>query len=91
MPKYVIERESPGVATWSPERLRATSQRSVDVLRSLGPDIQWLESYVTDDRLYCVYVAKNEELLRTHAAKGGFPISRISRVAGMIDPTSAES
>ena len=90
MPKYVIEREIPGVGSWSPEKLQATSRKSVEVLKSLGPDIQWLESYVTGDRLYCVYIAPGEELIRAHAAKGGFPANRISRVAAEIDPTTAE-
>ena len=91
MPKYVIEREIPGVGSWSPDKLKAASRRSVSVLRELGPDIQWLESYVTGDRLYCVYIAPSEELIRTHASKGGFPVTRISRVAAEIDPTTAEN
>ena len=90
MPKYVIEREIPGVGSWPAEKLQATSRKSVEVLKSLGPDIQWLESYVTGDRLYCVYIAPGEELIRAHAAKGGFPANRISRVSGKIDPTTAE-
>ena len=90
MPKYVIEREIPGVGSWSDDKLQATSRKSVEVLKSLGPDIQWLESYVTGDRLYCVYIAPGEELIRAHAAKGGFPANRISRVSAKIDPTTAE-
>ena len=90
MPKYVIEREIPGVGTWGDDKLQAASRKSVEVLKSLGPDIQWLESYVTGDRLYCVYISPDEGLIRTHATKGGFPVTRISRVAGKIDPTTAE-
>ena len=90
MPKFVIERDIPGVGSWAAEKLQATSRKSVEVLQSLGPQIQWLESYVTGDKLYCVYIAPGEELLRAHAEKGGFPINRISRVSGKIDPTTAE-
>ena len=90
MPKYVIEREIPGVGSWPPEKLKAASRKSNEVLRDLGPEIQWLESYVTGDRIYCVYIAANEQLLRKHAEQGGFPINRISLVTGMIDPTTSE-
>jgi glucokinase len=90
MPKFVIEREIPGVGSWPAEKLKAASSKSVAVLKELGPDIQWIESYVTGDRLYCVYIAPGEELIRTHASKGGFPVTRISRVATQIDPTTAE-
>jgi hypothetical protein len=90
MPKFVIEREIPGVGSWPAEKLQAAARKSVEVLRALGPDIQWLESYVTGDRLYCVYIAPGEELIRTHGAKGGFPVTRISRVATKMDPTTAE-
>lgn len=90
MPKYVIEREIPGVGAWPQEKLQAASRKSVEVLKELGPDIQWLESYVTGDRLYCVYISPSEDLIRTHAAKGGFPVTRLSRIAGKIDPTTAE-
>jgi len=90
MPKFVIERDIPGIGQWPAEKRRAASQKSVEVLKSLGPDIQWLESYVTGDRLYCVYIAPNEELIRSHAAKGGFPCNRISEVAATMDPTTAE-
>ena len=90
MPKYVIEREIPGVGSWSADKLQAASTKSVAVLKELGPDIQWIESYVTGDRLYCVYIAPGEELIRTHASKGGFPVTRISKVATQIDPTTAE-
>lgn len=90
MPKFVIEREIPGIGQWPADRRRAASRKSVDVLKSLGPDIQWLESFVTGDRLYCVYISPSEELIRTHAARGGFPANRISEVAAMMDPTTAE-
>jgi hypothetical protein len=90
MPKFVIEREIAGVGQWPADKLRAAAEKSNGVLRQLGPEIQWLESFVTDDRLYCVYIAPNEQLVREHAAKGGFPITRISQVRGQLDPTSAE-
>jgi cell division inhibitor SulA len=91
MPKYVIEREIPNVGELSPEQLQAISQKSCAVLSNLGPEIQWVESYVVDDRIYCVYIAPNEELIREHARQGGFPANRISEVRRMIDPTTAES
>ena len=91
MPKYVIEREIPDVGELSPEQLQAISQKSCAVLSNLGPQIQWVESYVVDDRIYCVYIAPNEELLREHARQGGFPANRISEVRSIIDPTTAES
>lgn len=90
MPKYIIERELPGAGKLSPEELHAISQKSCSVLTKLGPQIQWVESYVTDDKLYCVYIAANEELIRQHARQGGFPANRISEIKSMIDPTSAE-
>jgi hypothetical protein len=90
MPKYVIERDIPGVGKLSPAELRNISQKSCSVLGKLGPQIQWLHSYVTGDRLYCVYIAANEEMVREHARQGGFPANRISRVTTMIDPTTAE-
>jgi hypothetical protein len=90
MPKYVIEREIPGIGSWSADTLKRASRKSVAVLQELGPTIQWIESYVTGDRLYCVYIAPDEALIRTHAAKGGFPVTRISRVVTAIDPTTAE-
>ena len=90
MPKYVIEREIPGAGKLSPQDLKAISQKSCGVLGKLGPQIQWQQSYVTDDKVYCVYIAPNEDLVREHAAQGGFPANRISRVASMIDPTTAE-
>lgn len=91
MPKYVIEREIPDAGKLSPEQLRAISQKSCDVLRELGPQIQWIQSYVTDDKIYCVYIAPNEERVREHAQKGGFPANRISEVRQVIDPTTAET
>lgn len=90
MPKYVIEREIPGAGSLSPEQLQATAQKSCSVLRDLGPQIQWVQSYVTDDRLYCVYISPDEETIREHARRGDFPANRISRVRKVIDPTTAE-
>ncbi|BCX82088.1 hypothetical protein MIT9_P1672 [Methylomarinovum caldicuralii] len=90
MPKYVIEREIPGAGNLSPEELTAISQKSCGILREMGPQIQWVESYVTQDKIYCVYIAPNEEAVREHAAKGGFPADRISEVKTKIDPTTAE-
>lgn len=90
MPKYVIEREIPGAGKFTPQELRAISQKSCTVLGKMGPQIQWVESYVTGDRIYCIYIAPNEEMIREHAKQGGFPANRISEVARMIDPTTAE-
>ena len=90
MPQYVIERQMPGVGKLDASDLKAASQTSCSVLRDLGPDIQWVHSYVTDDKIYCVYRAPNEDLLREHAQRGGFPINKVSEVQNMIDPTSAE-
>jgi hypothetical protein len=90
MPKYVIEREIPGAGKLSAAELKSISQKSCGVLNKLGPQIQWVESYVTDDKVYCVYVAPNEQLIREHAKQGGFPANRISEVKRMIDPTTAE-
>ncbi len=90
MPKYVIEREIPGAGKLSAQDLQAISQKSCGVLRNLGPQIQWVESYVTDDKVYCIYIAPNEELIREHASQGGFPANRISEVRTVIDPTTAE-
>ena len=91
MPKYVIEREITGVGNSPAEALQAVSQTSCSVLRELGPQIQWLESYVTDDKIYCVYIAPNEDVIREHATRGGFPANRISEVKTIIDPTTAEA
>ena len=90
MPKYLIERELPGAGNLSEEELRAISQKSCSVLNQMGPQIQWVHSYVTDDKIYCLYVAPNEEMVREHARKGGFPANRISEVKNMIDPTTGE-
>ncbi len=90
MPKYVIEREIPGAGKMPQEELRAISQKSCAVLRNMGPEIQWLESYVTGDKIYCIYIAPNAEAVREHAAQGGFPSNRVSEVVRMIDPTTAE-
>ncbi len=90
MPKFVIERDIPGAGKLSPQELRAISQKSCGVLRDLGPQVQWVHSYVTDEKVYCVYVAPDEEAVRRHAKLGGFPANRISRIRSMIDPTTAE-
>ena len=90
MPQYVIEREMPGVGKLGAEDLKAASQTSCSVLRDLGPDIQWVHSYVTDNKIYCVYRAPNEGLLREHAQRGGFPINKVCEVHSMMDPTTAE-
>jgi hypothetical protein len=90
MPKYVIEREIPNAGKLSKDELQAISQKSCGVLRNLGPQIQWLQSYVTGDKLYCVYIAPNEKMVREHAEQGGFPANRISEVKSIIDPTTAE-
>ena len=91
MPKYVIERDIPGAGKLDREQLHAISQKSCGVLRSMGPQIQWVESFVTDDKVYCVYIAPNEQAVRDHAQQGGFPANRISEVRTMIDPTTAET
>jgi hypothetical protein len=90
MPKYVIEREIPGAGDLTAEQLNGISQKSCSVLNELGPQIQWVQSYVTDDKVYCVYIAPNEEMVREHAARGGFPANKISEVKNIIDPTTAE-
>jgi hypothetical protein len=90
MPKFLIEREIPGAGKLSPAELHAVSQKSCSVLRNLGPKIQWLESYVTDDKIYCVYIAPDEATIREHAKQGGFPANRISAIRRMIDPATAE-
>src|SRR5919199_4723823 len=91
MPKFLIEREIPGAGDLSPEQLRAISQKSCGVLRGMGPQIQWVQSYVTGDKVYCVYIAPDEEMVREHAAQGGFPANRVSEIKSVIDPTTAES
>ena len=91
MPKYVIEREITGAGKLSSEEVQGISQKSCGVLQEMGPQIQWVESFVTDDKIYCVYIAPDEEAIREHAQKGGFPADRISEVKLMIDPTTAEA
>ena len=91
MPKFIIEREISGAGKLSPLDLKGVSKKSCSVLQNLGPQIQWVESYVTDDKIYCVYIAPNEEMIREHARQGGFPANRVSAVRRMIDPTTAES
>lgn len=91
MPKYVIERDVPGAGKMKPEELHAISQKSCGVLRNLGPEIQWLHSYVTDDKIYCVYIAPNEHMVREHARQGGFPANRVSQIRTVIDPTTSET
>lgn len=90
MPKFVIEREIPGAGKLSAADLHGISQKSCGVLSNMGPKIQWLHSYVTDDKIYCVYIAPDEATIREHAAQGGFPANRVSRLATMIDPTTSE-
>ncbi len=90
MPKYVIEREIPGAGKLTAEQLKGISQTSCVVLEKMGPQIQWVHSYVTDDKIYCVYIAPNEEMVREHAKQGGFPANSVSQVATMIDPTTSE-
>jgi len=90
MPKYVIERELPGAGALSADQIQAISQKSCGVLKALGPQIQWVQSYVTGDKIYCVYIAPNEEMIREHAKQGGFPANRVSEVKRIIDPTTAE-
>ena len=90
MPKFVIEREIEGVGKLPKEQLQAISQKSCGVLHNMGPQIQWIQSYVTDDKIYCVYIAPDEETVRQHAQQGGFPANRISQVRTVIDPTTAE-
>jgi hypothetical protein len=90
MPKYIIERELPGAGDLGDDQVRGISQKSCQVLGELGPQIQWVESFVTDDKIYCVYIAPNKEMIEKHAQKGGFPANKISKIRRMIDPTTAE-
>jgi hypothetical protein len=90
MPKYVIERELPGAGKMSPGELQGVAQKSCGVLRNLGPEIQWVQSYVTDDKIYCVYIAPNAEIVREHAKQGGFPANTVAQVRSVIDPSTAE-
>jgi hypothetical protein len=91
MPKYVIEREIPNAGSLTQEQVLGISQKSCSVLKNLGPQIQWVESYVTQDKIYCVYIAPDEAMVREHAKQGGFPANRVSEVKRIIDPTSAEA
>jgi hypothetical protein len=91
MPKYVIEREVPGAGSMSSEDLRDLSQNSCNVLTDMGPQIQWVQSQVTDDKIYCTYIAPNEDVIRQHAEQGGFPANKVSEVRAVIDPTTAEA
>lgn len=91
MPKFLIEREIRGAGALSPQEFQGIAAKSCSVLRNLGPQIQWVHSYVTDNKIYCVYIAPNEELIREHASQGGFPANRISEIKTTIDPTTAES
>ncbi|NMQ18610.1 DUF4242 domain-containing protein [Candidatus Competibacter phosphatis] len=91
MPKYLIERELPGAGKLSPADLKAISQKSCSVLHNLGPQIQWVQSYVTDDKIYCIYIAPNAEMVKQHAEQGGFPADPISEIKAGIDPTTAEA
>lgn len=90
MPKFVIERDLPGAGKLSPKELQSISQKSRQVLEELGPQIQWLQSYVTDDKIHCTYIAPNAKLIEEHARRGGFPANRISEVRSVIDPTTAD-
>jgi hypothetical protein len=90
MPKYVIEREIPGAGNLTADELKGISQKSCGVLQKLGPQIQWIESFVTGDKIYCVYIAPNEAMVREHAKQGGFPANRVSEVKTVIDPTTSE-
>ena len=90
MPNYVIEREIPGASKMTEDQVRDAAMKSLEILKDLGPQIQWLHSYVTDDKVYCVYIAPNEAMVREHAARGGFPANKVSAVRETIDPTTAE-
>ena len=90
MPKFVIEREIPGAGKLSSKELQGISKKSCDVLRELGPQVQWVHSYVTDDKIYCVYIAPDEKAVREHAEMGGFPANSVSEIRSVIDPTTAE-
>ncbi|MGI9227541.1 MAG: DUF4242 domain-containing protein [Gammaproteobacteria bacterium] len=90
MPKYIIEREIPGAGDLSAEELKGISQKSCSILQNMGPQIQWVQSFVTNDKVYCTYIAPNEDEIRKHAQEGGFPANSISEIKGVIDPTTAE-
>jgi cell division inhibitor SulA len=91
MPKFVIEREIPGAGSLSADQIQAIAQKSCSVLNNLGPQIQWLQSYVTENKIYCVYIAPNEQMVREHARQGGFPANSVAQVRRVIDPTTSES
>ena len=91
MPKFVIERDLPGAGSLKPQELNAISQKSCGVLKNMGPQIQWVHSYVTQDKIYCIYIAPDEKTVREHASQGGFPANRVSEIKTMIDPTTAEA
>jgi hypothetical protein len=91
MPKFLIEREIPGAGAMSPQQLQSVAEKSCSVLRNLGPQIQWVHSYVTDNKIYCVYIAPNEQMVREHASRGGFPANRVAEIKTTIDPTTSES
>lgn len=90
MPKYIIERDLPGAGNLSADELKSISQKSCSILKNMGPQIQWVESFVTDDKVYCTYIAPNENEIRQHAEEGGFPANKISEIKGVIDPTTSE-
>ena len=90
MPKYIIERDLPGAGKLTPQELHGVAQKSCGVLQKLGSKIQWVQSYVTGDKIYCVYIAPNEDLIRQHAQQGGFPANKINEIKAVIDPTTAE-
>ncbi|HWY43762.1 MAG TPA: DUF4242 domain-containing protein [Candidatus Sulfotelmatobacter sp.] len=91
MPKFVIERELPGAGSLTTEELQGVSEKPCSVLRNLGPQIQWVQSFVTDNKIYCIYIAQNEEIVREHAKQGGFPANSVAQVRRVIDPTTAEN
>ena len=91
MPKFVIERDLPGAGSLSTQELNAISQKSCGVIKNIGPQIQWVHSYVTQDKIYCIYIAPDEKTVREHASQGGFPANRVSEIKTMIDPTTAEA
>lgn len=91
MPKFLIERNIPGAGSLTPNELKAISEQSCSVLRQMGPEIQWVQSYVTPDKVYCIYIAPDEETVREHASRGGFPANVVTRINGIIDPTTAEA
>ena len=90
MPKFVIEREIPGAGKFTPDQLHAISQKSCSVIEAIGPRIQWLQSYVTDNKIYCIYIAADKATVREHAKQGGFPANSVAQVRSMIDPTTSE-